>query len=283
MTFKKLTNEEVVRLSPKELTDYKNSFRIFNKKVQDKSWLLKSWEEKKKLIFNEYKFLIKKRGIECITLEEQIEFALRNEPSEKSNYVTPMVNDYYFRLQNEKFTFFWGTNSPFSQSYKSIFKATTCLIEGISANEIKRMDLLMNRFPFDFQEYSSTGQFMMYHKAIIFLDFDNAKKIMSTNNVIAIKNLGRKIKNYNAEIWTYYRSRILYEGNKAKFDQNEDLKVALIATKGTTLVEAAPNDKIWGIGLTEDNPKSRSRETWNGKNLLGEILTQIRVEISGNY
>jgi len=65
--------------------------------------------------------------------------------------------------------------------------------------------------------------------------------------------------------------------------QIEELKQALFATNGTTLVEAAPNDTIWGIGLTEDDPRALKRETWLGKNLLGEILTQIRIELMDEY
>jgi ribA/ribD-fused uncharacterized protein len=58
---------------------------------------------------------------------------------------------------------------------------------------------------------------------------------------------------------------------------------ALTNTMGTTLVEAAPNDKIWRIGLAEDNPRAQKRETWEGKNLLGEILTLLRMEFMEMY
>jgi ribA/ribD-fused uncharacterized protein len=61
------------------------------------------------------------------------------------------------------------------------------------------------------------------------------------------------------------------------------LKKVLFSTKGTTLVEAAPNDTIWGIGLSKEDPRALNRETWLGKNLLGEILTNLRVVLMGVY
>jgi Domain of unknown function (DUF1768). len=53
-----------------------------------------------------------------------------------------------------------------------------------------------------------------------------------------------------------------------------------LATKGTTLVEAAPWDKAWGIGLAADDKKARNRDTWRGKNWLGEVLTRVRDDIA---
>jgi ribA/ribD-fused uncharacterized protein len=179
----------------------------------------------------------------------------------------------------ELFTFFWVTKSPFSQWHKSNFSAST-FIYGDSETKGKA---LQNQFPLDVQEYSSAEQFMMYHKAMIFLDREVARQIMQTDDVRKIKDLGRRVKNYDEYVWQYFRSKVVYEGNKAKFTQNEDLKQALFSTQGTTLVEAAPNDRIWGIGLSEDDPRALKRETWLGKNLLGEILTQIRIELMGDY
>jgi ribA/ribD-fused uncharacterized protein len=69
---------------------------------------------------------------------------------------------------------------------------------------------------------------------------------------------------------------IVREGNIAKFSQSQVLYDTLAATKGTTLVECSPTDKIWGIGLGLNDPRATKRETWNGQNRLGEILTQVR-------
>ena len=64
-----------------------------------------------------------------------------------------------------------------------------------------------------------------------------------------------------------------------QFTQNEHLLTQLLATEGTTLVEASPRDRIWGIGLGAQNPLAQNRETWRGTNYLGEILTRVRQQI----
>ena len=64
-----------------------------------------------------------------------------------------------------------------------------------------------------------------------------------------------------------------------QFSQDAKLKAALLATEGTMMVEAAPRDTIWGIGLGAKNPKAMDRRQWRGRNWLGEILTQVREEI----
>ena len=64
-----------------------------------------------------------------------------------------------------------------------------------------------------------------------------------------------------------------------KFEQNERLKQALIATFPRILVEAAPRDRLWGIGMGSSNENANCRLTWKGKNKLGYLLTNIRNEI----
>lgn len=59
---------------------------------------------------------------------------------------------------------------------------------------------------------------------------------------------------------------------------------ALVATEGTTLVEASPYDKIWGAGLSQKDRRIQDRGKWKGLNLLGEILTALRVDLNnGKY
>jgi ribA/ribD-fused uncharacterized protein len=172
----------------------------------------------------------------------------------------------------ESFTFFWATKSPFSQWHRCTFKANFINVI-YPKNEIDNA----------VHEFTSAEQYMMYSKAMLFLDRDTANSVLRTSNVKEIKKLGREVKYFDEIVWDFNKVRIVYEGNKAKFTQNESLKEALFATKGTTLVEAAPNDGIWGIGLKEDEQRAKKRETWQGKNLLGEILTQLRFDLLKEY
>ena len=90
---------------------------------------------------------------------------------------------------------------------------------------------------------------------------------------------GAKVKNFDDVVWKANREKIVTAGSRAKFTQNADLLALLLATKGTTLVEASPYDRIWGIGLAATSPKAQDPKTWRGQNLLGKILTQLRDEL----
>lgn len=163
-----------------------------------------------------------------------------------------------FIPNNEQFYFFWESSSKFSQWYPS---------------SINEMD----------QIFTSAEQYMMYHKAELFLDRKIAKKILLEGEPREIKKLGRQIKYFDEILWDFNKINIVYNGNKLKFMQNEEFKKLLVSTSGLTLVEASPDDTVWGIGLSEKDNRSLNRKSWLGKNLLGEILTQIRYELMGFY
>lgn len=69
---------------------------------------------------------------------------------------------------------------------------------------------------------------------------------------------------------------IVFEGNYAKFTQNEDLKDFLLSTGDKVLVEASPYDKIWGIGMRESAEGINNPNNWKGTNLLGFAIMQVR-------
>lgn len=149
------------------------------------------------------------------------------------------------------YTFFWRTESPFSQWHQSPF-----VVNGMV--------------------YNCAEQYMMQQKAVLFEDDESARKIMQSNSPTEQKRLGRKVKNFDGTVWNQHRKRIVYAGNYAKFTQNPALKEALLQTEGTTLVEASPVDRIWGVGLAEDDPRIHDPQQWRGNNDLGYILTQLR-------
>lgn len=155
-------------------------------------------------------------------------------------------------MSEEKFTLFW--RGPMSQWYKSSFK-----LDGI--------------------EYCTAEQWMMAEKARLFGDEATLKEILKSTSPRKQKELGREVKNFVVGDWNKVARNIVYNGNYLKFSKNKDLLEELMKTKGTTLVEASPVDRIWGIGLADDDPRALRRETWLGKNWLGEVLTKVRDDL----
>ena len=62
--------------------------------------------------------------------------------------------------------------------------------------------------------------------------------------------------------------------------KNEKLKAFLLNTGIKILVEASPYDKIWGIGLSADQENIENPLTWNGENLLGFVLMEVRDSLN---
>ena len=52
------------------------------------------------------------------------------------------------------------------------------------------------------------------------------------------------------------------------------------ATGSRVLAEASPRDRVWGIGLAAGDERAWSPECWQGLNLLGFALMEVRHELS---
>ncbi|MBW5382979.1 NADAR family protein [Brachyspira pilosicoli] len=139
----------------------------------------------------------------------------------------------------------------------------------------------------DFKEndllFNCMEKYMMYNKALLFDDKDIANEILNNNQPKAIKELGRKVKNFNDELWDKMKYKIVFTGNYYKFSQNADLRNFLLNTKNKVLVEASPYDKVWGIKMKYDDENIENPFFWKGENLLGFALMEARDEIKRVY
>ena len=115
----------------------------------------------------------------------------------------------------------------------------------------------------------------MYQKAILFNDIKIAEKILETRNVREQKMLGWQVSNFDDQLWKQEVIQIVFDGNKFKFSQNTEL---LISTRGKTIIEASPDDNIWGIGLSKSQEDSKDLMKWKGTSSLGIVLTELREE-----
>ncbi len=104
-----------------------------------------------------------------------------------------------------------------------------------------------------------------------------ADKILQSSDPKRHRYLGKQVKDFDKTAWQKHCMQFSFEANFAKFSQNGELKHLLLDTNESVLAEASPYDRVWGIGLSKDNPKIYDRKKWRGKNFAGESLLQVRA------
>lgn len=149
---------------------------------------------------------------------------------------------------DSKFEFFYG--GPFSQWYSS-----PIIIENV--------------------KYNCAEQYMMAMKAVTFKDWASFLDIMKAKEPWEQKALGKTVRNFNKDEWEKVAKDFVFKANYVKFSTPE-MKQFIISTGDRELVEASPTDCIWGIGLSEDDPKRCNKSEWRGTNWLGEVLMEVR-------
>lgn len=127
-------------------------------------------------------------------------------------------------------------------------------------------------------KYNCGEQYMMHQKAITFNDKEIADKILREYSPRRQKQLGREVRNFNSNQWDLIKYELVKKGLREKFNQNPKLKKYLLKYKNFQIVEASPEDRIWGIGFY-DNEAIQNIQNW-GENLLGKILTELAAELS---
>jgi ribA/ribD-fused uncharacterized protein len=125
-------------------------------------------------------------------------------------------------------------------------------------------------------EYNCCEQYMMAQKAILFQDQKALTLIMAAKDPRDQKRFGRMVENFNGPMWDRIAQDVVYRANLEKFSNDEEMKKYILATDDKEIVEASPYDKIWGIGLGEEDPRALDKAQWQGTNFLGEALMRVR-------
>lgn len=176
------------------------------------------------------------------------------------NYSLNWLKDEINKGSSFVYLFFWGhtqkkdgiiDKSCFSQWYPSAFVVDDIL-------------------------YATAEHWMMANKAKLFNDIDSLNKILASEKPSDAKALGKKVKNFDADIWAETSYSIVVQGNQHKFSQNDALRNYLNETDKKIIVEASPVDGIWGIGLPLKNESAQDPFKWKGTNLLGFALMEAR-------
>ena len=161
------------------------------------------------------------------------------------------------------FCLFWG-----HQPHKSGKITKSCLSQW-----------WISDFTYNGDHYCCMEQCMMAGKARLFGDQATLEKIMAADDPKVIKALGREVKNFDEDAWSEIKYALIVAGNICKFSQDPALKEFLLSTGDAILAEASPYDRIWGIGLAAEDPQAQDLNAWQGQNLLGFALMEVRDEL----
>jgi len=163
-----------------------------------------------------------------------------------------------------KFLFFWGhqpeRDGSIGKGCLSQWWPCTFVVDGVP--------------------FASAEHYMMWRKALLFNDQAAAKQVLAARTPAQAKALGRQVYGYVDAEWEAARLEIVIEGNLAKFGQDPALRTFLLGTGSRVLVEASPQDRVWGIGLVASDPRASDPSSWLGLNLLGEALMEVRSRLS---
>ena len=185
---------------------------------------------------------------------------------ENSHYRDPAWISKYMSMHRYQvpsqttYTFFWHENEKF----------------GEFSNWYQRP------FVIDDFRYFCVEQYMMAQKAKLFHDAENYTNILRANTPGGCKYLGKQVTPFDPDVWDQRKYDIVKAGNRAKYEQNDDLRVLLLSTGNSVLAEASPKDTIWGVGLDAAAAEQTAPSEWRGKNLLGKILMELRAEFRGD-
>ena len=128
-------------------------------------------------------------------------------------------------------------------------------------------------------KYHSSEQMYQVKKARMFHDHAAVTKIMSCKTPYECYTEGKRIQNFNSQLWKDKAPEVMHEVCTYKFCQHADLKAFLLETGETTLAEASKHDTYWGVGLALQHKDIFKQDRWTGQNWMGKTLMKVRREL----
>ena len=129
--------------------------------------------------------------------------------------------------------------------------------------------------------YTCVEQYYLQQQSLFFQDEHSAQNIMKADHPRNMKAISHRIKGFNEAKWRKVARSVMLKACQMKFTQNNNLRKKLLETKGE-LVEANGRDCYFSCGIQLSDPAILDKSLWLGENILGQILTQLRKDLSQN-
>lgn len=134
--------------------------------------------------------------------------------------------------------------------------------------------------------FGHAEQYLMAAKAAVFADAASLDALLRSPDLspAAAKRAGRAVAGFDQAAWDAEKREVAFVTCLAKFADAAapERATALLDTLPASrrLVEAAPRDRVWGVGLGIGNPDAEDPSRWRGQNLLGEALERVRAVLA---
>jgi ribA/ribD-fused uncharacterized protein len=131
-------------------------------------------------------------------------------------------------------------------------------------------------FVFENMKFTTVEQYYQFMKAQHFKDAKAMSSILRLRSPKRCKIVGSEIDGFSMDKWVLVCRNIMLNGLQEKFLQNPLARQALLSTKDYILAEASGFDDFWGTGMTFNDETIHDMSLWRGKNVLGELLMEVR-------
>ena len=159
---------------------------------------------------------------------------------------------------------------------------TTCVIGGLYSEYNLLSNWSKTEFTYNQYQYYNFEQCWQLQKALHCQDHKTAFEILCASDPRDAKEFCRTITmtTQQKKTWDTKREDFMTKIVRAKVNQNQNVKEALISTGKKRLGESGIHDPIYTIGMKLTNPRVLVSDEWNANgNLTGRILEKVRNEL----
>ena len=126
--------------------------------------------------------------------------------------------------------------------------------------------------------YNCNEQFIQSQKAELFGDNRAKDRIMASDNPREMKDLGKRIRGYVDSEWKEATENVISECIRRKVYDHQEVQDYLMTTNDKIIGEGT-SDPHFGIGLHISDSRVLNYNEWQGHNLMGKALMEVRSEI----
>jgi ribA/ribD-fused uncharacterized protein len=119
---------------------------------------------------------------------------------------------------------------------------------------------------------------IMVLKASLMGDAPGFEALCAMDDPAALKACGRQVQGFDDPLWQEVVCSIALEVVRWKCKHVSSFHALLSAPGKQYFAEAAPNDLMWGTGLSQDNVYAKTPSAWSGSNVLGWAIGEVAAE-----